>query len=176
MMRRRTVNWMGSAALALLVAGGMAAWIVMPGGNRADPTDATQVALGKAVYAEHCASCHGANLEGQPDWRVRKPDGRMPAPPHDTTGHTWHHPDDVLFGITKQGIGAFAPPGYVSDMPTFGGVLTDEQIWAVLAFLKSSWPPEIQARQSVLKRRYSEFFGHTSYNQEDACGLGAVTG
>ena len=54
----------------------------------ADPTDAVQVARGKAVYAERCASCHGARLEGQPDWQSRKPDGRMPAPPHDASGHT----------------------------------------------------------------------------------------
>jgi mono/diheme cytochrome c family protein len=38
-------------------------------------------------------------------------------------------------------------------MPAFGGVLTDEQIWAVLAYLKSSWPLEIQARQSILKQQ-----------------------
>jgi mono/diheme cytochrome c family protein len=153
MMRWRTVIWVGNAALALLVAGGTAAWMLMPGGDRADPANAAQVALGRAVYAEHCASCHGANLEGQPDWRERKPDGRMPAPPHDATGHTWHHPDDVLFGFTKQGIGAFALPGYVSDMPTFGDLLTDEQIWGVLAYLKSSWSPEIQARQSAMKQQ-----------------------
>ncbi|HYG90488.1 MAG TPA: cytochrome c [Azospirillum sp.] len=141
--------WAGSAALALLVAGGMVAWMLMKSG-RADPTDAAQVALGKAVYAEHCASCHGAKLEGQPDWQSRKPGGRMPAPPHDALGHTWHHPDDVLFGITKKGITEFAPPDYESDMPAFGGVLTDEQIWAVLAYIKSTWPPEVRARQSAL--------------------------
>ena len=139
--------------MALLASGGIAAWTLMPGGGRANPTDAAQVARGKAVYAEHCASCHGANLEGQPDWRERKPDGKMPAPPHDATGHTWHHPDDVLFGITRQGIADYAPPGYTSDMPAFGGVLTDEQIWAVLAYLKSAWPLEIQARQSILKQQ-----------------------
>jgi mono/diheme cytochrome c family protein len=125
----------------------------MPGGIRANPNDAAQVALGKALYAQYCASCHGVNLEGQPEWRERKPDGKMPAPPHDATGHTWHHPDDALFGITKQGIAAYAPPGYESDMPAFGGVLTDEQIWAVLAYLKSSWPLEIQAHQSILKQQ-----------------------
>lgn len=141
-----------SAALTLLVTPGTTAWILLPGGNRADPTNVAQVALGKAVYSENCASCHGTNLEGQPDWRERKSDGRMPAPPHNTMGHTWHHPDEVLFGITKQGVAAFAPSGYESDMPAFGGVLTDEEIWAVLAYLKSSWPPEIQVRQSALKQ------------------------
>lgn len=153
MMRRRTVILVGSAALALLAAGSLAAWILMPDGNRANPTDAAQVALGKTLYAQHCASCHGANLEGQPEWRERKPDGKMPAPPHDATGHTWHHPDDALFGITKQGIAAYAPPGYETDMPAFGGVLTDQHIWAVLAYLKSTWPLETQTRQSTLKQQ-----------------------
>jgi mono/diheme cytochrome c family protein len=143
--------WMGSAALAFLATAALVVWALMPDSDRAGPTNVAQVALGRSVYAEHCASCHGANLEGQPDWRARKPDGKMPAPPHDANGHTWHHPDEVLFGITKQGIAAFAPPGYASDMPAFGSVLTDEEIWAVLAFLKSSWPPDIQARQSALK-------------------------
>ena len=152
MMQRLTMNWMASAALALLVTAGTTAWILLPGGNRDDPTNVAQVALGKAVYSENCASCHGTNLEGQPDWRERKSDGRMPAPPHNTMGHTWHHPDEVLFGIIKQGVAAFAPSGYESDMPAFGGVLTDEEIWAVLAYLKSSWPPEIQVRQSALKQ------------------------
>ena len=152
MMQRLTMNWMASAALTLLVTTGTTAWILLPGGNRADPTNVAQVALGKAVYSENCASCHGTNLEGQPDWRERKSDGRMPAPPHNTMGHTWHHPDEVLFGIIKQGVAAFAPSGYESDMPAFGGVLTDEEIWAVLAYLKSSWPPEIQVRQSALKQ------------------------
>lgn len=153
MMKRRSVIWMGNAALALLVAGGLAAWSLITGGNRADPNNSAQVALGKTLYAQHCASCHGVNLEGQLEWRERKPDGKMPAPPHDATGHTWHHPDDALFGITKQGITAYAPAGYKSDMPAFGGELTDEQIWSVLAYLKSTWPLEIQARQSILKQQ-----------------------
>lgn len=155
-MIRRRPFLVGSAVLAFFAAVAMVVWSLMPDNGRANPTDAAQVALGKAVYLDHCASCHGANLEGQQDWRERKPDGKMPAPPHDATGHTWHHPDDVLFGITKQGIAAFAPPGYASDMPAFNGVLTDEQIWAVLSFLKSSWPPEIQARQSALKLQMKE--------------------
>ncbi len=118
--------------------------------GRADPNDLTQIALGRAVYNKHCASCHGANLEGQPAWRVRKPDGRLPAPPHDADGHTWHHADEQLFGITKRGIQAYAPPGYESDMPAFEGVLTDAEIWAALAFIKNRWPEEIRKRQDRL--------------------------
>ncbi|HYG86038.1 MAG TPA: cytochrome c [Azospirillum sp.] len=119
----------------------------------ADPRDAAQVARGKVVYAERCASCHGARLEGQADWQSRKPDGRMPAPPHDASGHTWHHPDGVLFDITKKGISAYAPPGYESDMPAFGGALSDAEIWAVLAFIKSSWPDDVRQRHAAMSER-----------------------
>ena len=107
---------------------------------RADPRDAGKVALGAGIYAQHCAACHGAKLEGQPNWRVRLANGRLPAPPHDESGHTWHHPDRVLFAITRNGlVPPHAPPGYESDMPPFGGKLSDEEIWAVLAFIKSHW-------------------------------------
>ncbi len=117
-------------------------------------TDGATLALGAKVYGTHCASCHGANLEGEPNWRERKPSGRMPAPPHDDSGHTWHHPDAVLFGITKEGLvpGKYAPPGYQSDMPGFGGALSDDEIWAVLAYIASRWSPRARAHQTSVTR------------------------
>ena len=109
------------------------------------------LALGEKRYAQHCASCHGANLEGQPDWRKRLPNGRFPAPPHDASGHTWHHPDEVLFGITKHGlVPPYAPAGYESDMPAFGGKLSDQEIRAVLAYIESRWPPEVRKRRAEM--------------------------
>ena len=147
--------FLGAAAVAAAAAAGWTFW-PSPSTGRADPDDPRQVALGEAVYRENCASCHGAKLEGQPDWRVRKADGRLPAPPHDETGHTWHHPDDPLFRITTLGLKPpLAPERYESDMPAFGPVLTDERIWDVLAFIKSRWPAEIRARQSGLNQRSS---------------------
>ena len=105
---------------------------------------------GKDLYLEHCASCHGVDLEGQPNWRRRKPDGRLPAPPHDAMGHTWHHPDALLFKITKRGTEAIVGGGYKSDMPGFGEVLSDDQIRAVLAYIKEQWPDNIRQRQEQL--------------------------
>jgi len=111
---------------------------------RADPRDAARVARGAKVYVDNCAACHGTRLEGQPDWRRRLPNGRMPAPPHDDSGHTWHHADAVLFGITKRGVvPPYAPPGYESDMPAFAGKLSDDDIWAVLAYIKSHWSAQV---------------------------------
>ena len=120
--------------------------------SRADPGDAGRVALGERVYAQHCASCHGAKLEGQPNWRSRLPNGRLPAPPHDETGHTWHHADALLFAITKQGVvPPYAPAGYESDMPAFGRTLSDDEIWAVLAFIKSRWTaPEVREARAQM--------------------------
>jgi len=123
--------------------------------SKANPADARQVALGAKVYAQHCAACHGARLEGQPNWRSRLANGRMPAPPHDESGHTWHHTEEVLFGITKEGLvpGKYAPPGYTSDMPGFGGVLSDGEIWAALAYIKSHWktPALLEAREEMVR-------------------------
>lgn len=144
------------AALGGTVLAGAVLLVWQPWGGpkpAADPDDPAQVALGRQVYDAHCASCHGAQLEGQPNWRQRLPSGRLPAPPHDATGHTWHHPDAQLFAITKHGIAAFAPPGYQSDMPSFADQLSDAEIWAVLAYIKSTWPPEIRARQAEISRQ-----------------------
>ena len=123
----------------------------------ADADDPAQLALGRRVYAEHCASCHGANLEGQPDWQTRRPDGRLPAPPHDATGHTWHHPDAQLIELTRKGLSGILP-GYESDMPAFGDVLTGAEIGAVIAFIKSTWPPEIRRRR---EERLGAAAGHS---------------
>lgn len=119
-----------------------------------DATPSTQtLALGRRVYDAQCSACHGAKLEGQPHWRTRRADGKLPAPPHDATGHTWHHADQVLFEITKYGVQRFAGPHYASDMPAFEGRLSDEEIRAVVAFIKSTWPEQIRNDQAQINAR-----------------------
>ena len=114
---------------------------------------AATIALGKTLYAERCASCHGARLEGQRDWKSPLPSGRMPAPPHDASGHTWHHPDGVLFRIIREGPAAVVGGGYESDMPGLGNVMSDDEIWDVLAFIKSTWPERERQYQAEISRR-----------------------
>lgn len=108
--------------------------------------------LGRQLYSANCASCHGANLEGQPDWRRRLSTGRLPAPPHDASGHTWHHPDGVLFRVTKDGPAAVVGDGYESDMPGFGDVMSDPEIQAVVEFIKSTWPERERRYQAEMSR------------------------
>lgn len=115
--------------------------------------DAQVLARGHKVYTAHCAACHGARLEGQPNWRVRNADGLLPAPPHDATGHTWHHADEVLFRITKFGVARAAGlKDYRSAMPAYEGVLSDEEIVAVLSFIKASWPERQRKAQEEVDR------------------------
>jgi mono/diheme cytochrome c family protein len=147
--------------MLLIVLGGLVPWLpetahaqaqTPPPGRQADPDNTEHVALGQQVYASFCAGCHGANLEGQPNWQQRLPLGNLPAPPHDETGHTWHHADQWLFEIVKYGGRHYAPPRYRSAMPAYQDTLSDAEIWAVLAFLKSRWPAAIRARQEQLNK------------------------
>jgi mono/diheme cytochrome c family protein len=146
MTRTAWLAVLGAVALALAI-GLAGAWWIAPATVRIDPADGRAVARGAHVYAVHCAACHGANLEGQPDWQSRNAQGRLPAPPHDEHGHTWHHDDQVLFEVTKFGLAKHAPPGYQSDMPAFEGRLSDADIVAALTFIKSRWPPLIHDKR-----------------------------
>lgn len=116
--------------------------------SAAAPGDAV---AGAALYAENCAACHGANLEGQADWRSPNENGVYPAPPHDETGHTWHHSDAVLFDYTKLGGQEMMQRQGVefeSGMPAFGELLSDQEIQDILAYIKSTWSERIQQMQS----------------------------
>ena len=139
--RRRRAILIVSIFTSIII--GTAAWFLLlaPIGG-ANPGDQKQVAMGNRVYQANCGACHGANLEGQPNWRTRKPDGRLPAPPHDETGHTWHHPDRLLYQWILD------KPPLATLMPAFRGTLTDEQVMQVLAYIKNHWLPEIKNRQN----------------------------
>ena len=136
-------------ALYLVASGNVAGFYPTSAENR-------DMVNGATLYGEYCASCHGVNLEGQPEWQSPGPDGRLPAPPHDETGHTWHHSDNLLFAYTKFGGQlAMSKIGVELDsgMPGFGEQLSDNDIKDILAFIKSTWSErirEIQAERTKL--------------------------
>ncbi len=107
---------------------------------------------GQSLYLEQCASCHGANLEGQENWRIPNADGTLPAPPHNESGHTWHHDNALLFSYTKLGgEKALKRRGIVdfkSGMPAFSEILSDAEIWNILAYIRSTWPARAQQVQA----------------------------
>ena len=146
------------SVVGLIMVGGVIFYLSSPVINAEakiylDYKDADIVGLGKNVYAENCASCHGIALEGQANWRQRNADGYLLAPPHDETGHTWHHSDSYLFLMTKYGIEEMTGKSYPNNMPAYEGKLADEDIIAVLSYIKSTWPSGIQHQHNQLNAR-----------------------
>lgn len=154
-MKRQTA--VPVAAAAILLSGLLAYKLYAPTGEQADwilrPDDTQLVVEGQAIYASACASCHGANREGEANWQQRKPAGLLPAPPHDETGHTWHHTDKQIFMTTKYGVQVVAGPDYKSDMPAFEKVLSDREIVAALSYIKAQWPAKVRATHDEINRR-----------------------
>ncbi|MGB0784948.1 MAG: c-type cytochrome [Alphaproteobacteria bacterium] len=172
----RRVHFIGTA---LLIIGVIVAWLwVRMNGDKTDATDAPTrdaaffeaitrepspyaidvtdqalLNLGGNIYRQSCAVCHGVNFEGQANWRSRNAAGLLPAPPHDETGHTWHHPDEILFNLVKYGPG-YNLEGYQSAMRGYEGLLTDEEIRAVNSFIAASWPDDVLLTQSGANARY----------------------
>lgn len=117
------------------------------------PASGTQYETGQRVYNQNCASCHGLNGEGQYPQNPMQPDanGLIGAPPHNATGHTWHHADQLLIQTIKAGSTA---PGF-HPMPAFGDKLSDDDIRAVLAYIKTWWGPEELSAQATVTARYT---------------------
>lgn len=135
----------GAACASALIAG---TWFwqgraLIPG----DATDQDQVAFGGRVYGRICANCHGSGLDGQLGWQQPMKDGTRLAPAHNTEGETWHHSDKTLFEVVKFGGDYLKQDGTTSRMPAFENKLTDDEIWSVIAFIKSSWPADLQKAQ-----------------------------
>jgi len=109
---------------------------------------AGEIALGQEIYDTHCASCHGQELEGEPDWQTQNDDGSFRAPPHDDSGHTWHHGDKLLIESIRLGGTRLSDNiGGISEMPAFADVLSDDEMIAVLTYIKSTWPDDIRTIQ-----------------------------
>ena len=136
-----TVNKYFYTAVVLATAAVVGALLLTTGSlNPFSLSESKRIAQGQALYGVRCASCHGKNLEGQSNWKTPLPNGRLPAPPHDKTGHTWHHSDEALIGIAKLGLKPFAGDNYESDMPAFGAILSQREIEEIIAYIKSTWP------------------------------------
>jgi len=110
-----------------------------------------QLPEGKALYEANCGECHGMNGEGEADWKTLNADGTYRAPPHDSTAHTWHHPDPLLLQIIAKGGGV---PN--SGMPAFEDKLTAEEIKLVLEYIKTFWEPEHRQSQADVTERMKE--------------------
>ncbi|MEX2251967.1 MAG: cytochrome c [Acidimicrobiia bacterium] len=116
-----------------------------------EPIDNQRVARGEDLYQENCASCHRPDLSGDPDWKTPNADGSYPPPPHDSSGHTWHHSDQALLAIIRDG--SDFPQ---TRMPSFGDKLTDDDIGAILDYFKANWGPEERKYQRQITEQESQ--------------------
>jgi mono/diheme cytochrome c family protein len=102
---------------------------------------------GRALYLKYCASCHGADAEGQTNWQKLNELGELPAPPHNAEGHTWRHSDTDLFKMIADG---WRDPFNRTErltMPPFKGMLRQQEIADVISYLKTLWSVEQQEFQ-----------------------------
>jgi S-disulfanyl-L-cysteine oxidoreductase SoxD len=116
----------------------------------ADAENFRAVEFGKQLYRRTCAGCHGRRLQGQLLWQLHDQFAGRRAPAHDQTGHTWQHSDDDLFFMTKFGRFPTTPSTTRSYMPAFGQVLSDDQIVALISFIKATWPLGLRVSQALL--------------------------
>ena len=139
-MQTKTRNSVGVIAL------GIAAILLGACNNPwADSSQSSEISAGRALYEQNCASCHGIEGQGQPNWRSQDANGVFPAPPHTSDGHTWHHADQLLLEIIANG---GAMPN--SAMPGFGEQFTEDEVAATLAYIKTFWGEEEREFQELV--------------------------
>ncbi len=140
----------------IFVCMGWLALAVTAQGAEGTPGQAPRIETGRRVYETPCASCHGAQGEGAPNWQQPDVLGELPAPPHDTEGHTWKHADGMLYRIVRDG---WRDPFNKTErltMPAFGQILSPAEIRAVIDYLKTLWSPE-QRRFQIEESRKAPF-------------------
>jgi mono/diheme cytochrome c family protein len=108
-----------------------------PKGPNPVPIDDANLIEGINLYAQHCALCHGTAAGDSSASPVAK--GLYPRPPQLATDGVEDDAEGISFWKIKHGI-------RWTGMPSWGGALTDQQIWTLALFLKrmNNLPPAAQ--------------------------------
>ena len=122
----------------LLLSGALLLSSCFDGGD----AQAQDVALGKSVFEKNCVTCHGKEAAGTvKNWKKTLPNGKYPAPPLNGSAHAWHHSPKLLLSTLNEGGAKFG--GW---MPPFKNQLSAKEKQAVLDYLHSLWPADIQQK------------------------------
>lgn len=101
------------------------------------------IAQGKELFvSKACSGCHGAGGGG----------GMCPPVINDTW--VYGSDDTTLFNLVKLGSTGLQAKGYtrvghenvVGDMPPFAGVVTDDELWKLIAYVRSKYAGDASAR------------------------------
>ncbi|PIW26718.1 MAG: hypothetical protein COW30_13605 [Rhodospirillales bacterium CG15_BIG_FIL_POST_REV_8_21_14_020_66_15] len=100
-----------------------------------------QVDLGQLTYQQNCMACHGVKLKGRPSWEVSS--SKQAGIPLSADGTTWHLSDRHLFDAIATGVRVKAgetkrihDKGFAQSA---GGRLSDQEVWALIAYFKTTW-------------------------------------
>lgn len=97
--------------------------------GKTNPLGSEAAAAGQAIYVVQCASCHGDSGMGD------GPAGKALTPPAaNLVESNANYGDDYLYYRIAEG-GAMDP--YNSSMPPFKNVLSEDEIWQVVAHLNT---------------------------------------
>ena len=90
---------------------------------------------GAKEYEEHCAFCHGGAKA-----KISPMRDKFNPPAPQLINRIPHDDDAWLFWVTKHGV-------RMTGMPTWDGIMSDDEMWKIVAFIKHSdkLPPEVQA-------------------------------
>ena len=93
-----------------------------------NPIESTRENLveGKRLYEEHCALCHGSAKEKLSPLREK-----FNPPVPQLIANVPEDEDAWVFWVTKHG-------ARMTAMPSWSGILSDDQIWKVVAYVKHS--------------------------------------
>ncbi len=106
----------------------------------ASNTTSEALRTGEELYAQNCAACHGQTGNGNGVF-ARLVEGDTPADSSSDFGHEIVSPTDFTDPIHMLGAaparlhGKILRGGMGTGMPSWGLILTDEQVWAVVSYL-----------------------------------------
>ena len=145
--KKKEPLWLWGGLALFIIIGAVAYYYYQPPSTLSATATPEQIVLGEQLFSENCLSCHGAKATGENPAQSRggqKADGSYLAPALNGNGHAWHHPNEMLFSTVKNGSVAKDSP-----MRGFKDKLSDDDIVAVLQYVKSLWPDEIQVRHAM---------------------------
>jgi mono/diheme cytochrome c family protein len=122
-----------------------------PAGENPVQITPANLMAGAKEYEEHCAFCHGGAKA-----RISPMRDKFNPPAPQLINRIPHDDDAWLFWVTKHGV-------RMTGMPTWDGILSDDEMWTIIAFIKKSdkLPPDVQSYWQRVAATPGEIDEHT---------------
>jgi copper transport protein len=93
------------------------------------PASAESIARGQMLFNQNCTICHGETGRGDGPAAAS-----LPLQPANLYDHVPYHPDTFFFGAISKGVGGV--------MPAFENILSEEDRWNILNYLRATFTEE----------------------------------